>query len=325
MAMTRERDDLGPPDEEALYPMRLVTRLTGVPANTVRVWERRYKAVVPRRTDGNARRYSGRDVRKLQMLRDLTATGYRIRDVASRSNEELEALLGSGEQGQTTAGTPATQDTLAPEYARLRTNYMATIERLDVRRGFETLALAATMLSPSTFVHELVIPLVQETGRRWVTGTFSVAHEHVVSAQLRSLLPRMQQMSTPLASARRIFCAAPEGHLHEFGILIGAFMAASRGFDVVYLGPNMPEDDLLAAMQASASDLLLVSLPWEPPERELIAVQGALSRLAESVEVWVGCPADHRLVNQLAGARFFHRYEDLDAALLHLAGQQHSS
>ncbi len=323
--MADEHDELGPPDEEALYPMRLVTRLTGLPANTVRVWERRYQAIVPRRTDGNARRYSGRDVRKLQMLRDLTAAGYRIRDVASRSNEELEELLGSPDEGQPAALAAPTQDSLGLEYARLRASYLAAIESLEVRQGFDLLALAATMLAPQAFVNDVVIPLVQETGRRWGTGTFSVAHEHIVSSQLRSLLPRMLQVSTPLASARRIFLAAPEGHLHEFGILVGGGMAASRGFDVIYLGPHMPEDDLLAAMQSSASDLLIVSVPWEPPERDLVAVRSTLSRLAEAVEVWVGCPADHRLVGTVPGARYFHRYEDLDAALVHLAGRRPGS
>ena len=79
------------------YSMRVVTRMTGLSADTIRAWERRYGAVVPARTDGNTRRYSASDVRRLGLLKEATDRGHRIGDIAKLSEGELAEIAGSAD------------------------------------------------------------------------------------------------------------------------------------------------------------------------------------------------------------------------------------
>ena len=77
-----------------LYPMRVVSRLTGLTADTIRVWERRYQAVKPERTRGNKRRYTGSQVRRLVLLRRATELGHSIGQVAPLPDEDLHRIIG---------------------------------------------------------------------------------------------------------------------------------------------------------------------------------------------------------------------------------------
>ena len=69
-------------DGEGKHPIQIVARRTGLTPDVIRVWERRYEAVLPRRTSTNRRLYSDRDVERLQLLRRATLAGRRIGDVA---------------------------------------------------------------------------------------------------------------------------------------------------------------------------------------------------------------------------------------------------
>ena len=49
------------------YPIRAVSKLTGIAIDTLRAWERRYGAVTPVR-DSRGRLYSDADVARLRLL-----------------------------------------------------------------------------------------------------------------------------------------------------------------------------------------------------------------------------------------------------------------
>lgn len=300
--------------EDGLYPMRVVTRLTGLNADTIRVWERRYGAVEPPRTEGRARRFTATDVRRLLLLREATARGHAIRDVALRSEEELRALLadtGALEQTRDTA-TPADG---ADAHARLRAEYLATIARFDVRRAGDLLARAAMLLEPTDFVLNVVAPILVEVGEAWHDAELSIAHEHVISAQVKSMLFALMRFAAAQPGARKVLVTTPEGHLHEFGALIGAFIAAARGYEPVYLGPNLPERDTVVALDLSRADLLLLSVVRDLDGPALAPLAASVARLSQRVEVWIGLPVGHPAAAALPDARVFHSYHDLDAAL----------
>jgi DNA-binding transcriptional MerR regulator len=71
------------------YGIGAVAKITGLTDHTIRVWERRYQAVVARRTDSGRRIYSAADVEKLGLLKQLTDRGIAISKIASKSNAAL--------------------------------------------------------------------------------------------------------------------------------------------------------------------------------------------------------------------------------------------
>ncbi|HZX22900.1 MAG TPA: MerR family transcriptional regulator [Woeseiaceae bacterium] len=73
------------------YAIGAVSRLTGISTHTLRIWERRYGAVVAERTESGRRIYSRRDVEKLGLLKILVDRGFSIGQIANLDLEELRA------------------------------------------------------------------------------------------------------------------------------------------------------------------------------------------------------------------------------------------
>jgi len=305
-----------------MYPMRVVTRMTGLTSHTIRVWERRYQAVVPQRTAGNTRRYSSEDVRKLTLLQQATELGFPIREVAGQTIDQLEEIVRSeGRVDRSAEGPPTEVD---DPYRQLRDDYLEQIERFDFFRALETLTRASALLPSREFVFEVALPILRMTGDRWEAGSFTVAHEHAVSAQARGVLDTMLRLSSPQPGSPRIVIGTPPGHRHEFGVLAGAQLAVARGFEPIYLGPDVPEDDLTLAMQRSKAGLVLLAVERSMDPGEARQLDESIRALGAHGEVWIGLPPAHAAAGRVEGARYFDRFEDLDVALTERAIQAES-
>ena len=289
-----------------LYPMRVVARLTGLTADTIRVWERRYAAVEPDRTEGNKRRYSGAQVKRLVLLRRATELGHSIGQVARLRDDELRRLIGE---------TRSDIGSKVSLYAAVVEDYLEAVFEYDVQRAESILTRTAAILPAMTLTLEVIVPLMRRVGDAWNSDQLRISHEHIISGQLRSLLGAPDTGSACRISAPRVIVATPPNHLHEFGAIIGAFMAASRGFEPIYLGTHMPFDDIAEAAGQSGAELIILSIArdCEPGERE--ALGAGIVRLAEAHEVWLGLPEGHALSTERLPARIMHHYEELDTAL----------
>lgn len=304
---------------DGLYPMRAVTRFTGLTADAIRVWERRYGAVKPVRTPGQARRYSAEQVRRLLLLQEAVRRGHSIGDVARLPDDRLRALL---EQSSVLRRTRDTLDG-APEGVEpaggpeaIVQEYLGAVSRFDARRGRDILGMAAAMMLPERFLTDIVLPILSEVGVRWSRSDLGVAQEHVVSAQVRGFLLTLLRMApTPVPGARRVLAGTPSGHLHEMGALMAAYLATARGWDAVYVGPDLPLDDLALAVRLAEADLVLLSLIREVPARQRAALVAGLERLAAVVPVWIGAPEGHFIHRAQLGVQGFTRLEDLGPAL----------
>ena len=71
------------------YPIRVVARMTGLSLDTIRAWERRYEAVVPRRNK-RGRVYSESQVARLRLLAELVKRGHAIGTIAQRLGQDAE-------------------------------------------------------------------------------------------------------------------------------------------------------------------------------------------------------------------------------------------
>lgn len=299
----------------AVYPMRLVIKLTGLTSDTIRAWERRYKAIEPERSRGNTRQFSAEDVRRLTLLKEATDLGHSISSVAALPTLELSRLvaesrpqLGPGE------GSVMDRGRVVP-LSRISESYLGAVTRFDTRRGLQILRSAAERLDPHDFVFTVAVPIIQEVGARWSHGDLGVAHEHIVSSQMSALLANLPIPPSTKDGAPKMFLSAPPGHRHELGILVGGILAALRGVETVFLGVDLPWQELDWAVQMARPAVLTLSVVRDltPSERDSLEV--AIARLSEKVEVWMGCPADHALARSRLEARLFHSYAQFDAAV----------
>jgi DNA-binding transcriptional MerR regulator len=286
------------------YPIRAVARMTGLSIDTLRAWERRYEAVVPRRSE-RGRVYTDGDVTRLRRLGELVERGHAIGTIARLADEDLARLIDRADE-LNAAPAPAAADGVG--------TIIGALDRYDLAALESALNAHAVVLPPRELVFGVIVPLLRAIGDRWEAGTLRPAQEHLVSAIVRSVAGGLlRAMTRPRAAASVVF-ATPSGERHELGLLCAALLAAADGIGVIYLGPDLPADDIWhAAAESSASAVVLgLTTPGAVPRDEL----RRLSRPPAGIQLWVGGPASPDLL-ALTGARGRH-LDDIEgiAALL---------
>ncbi|MEO5922825.1 MAG: MerR family transcriptional regulator [Bryobacteraceae bacterium] len=257
------------------YPIRAVAKITGLSLDTLRGWERRYKAVVPERSE-RGRQYGPEHIDRLLLLQQLVQRGHAIGGIAGLPDLELRNLLGkepSPPKGE------SSDELLSP--------VLSAIGSFDSATAGQELSRLAAMLSPRDLVYQVVLPLMREVGTRWHNGTFVIAQEHLTSQLLRNLLGSMMRLFGKSNTGLKFVLATPTGESHEFGILAAAMLSSIEGFETVYLGADLPAADIATtAVRTSAQVIILgVTLATETVAAEIRSIAAAMP---ETTELWIG-------------------------------------
>ena len=262
------------------YPIRAVCKLTGLTIDALRAWERRYRAVVPIRTT-RGRLYDAAQVRRLMLLRDATRSGHSIGRVVKLADTQIETLLATPATAAAPRDTGSESTVLKP--------VLAAIEDYDYPSANRELGVLASVLPVAELVRRVVHPLMDLTGRRWYDGTLTVAQEHMVSALLRNLLGGLVRLYPPREPRLRLVFATPAGELHEFGILSAAMLAVSEGIEAIYLGPNLPTQEIVSITHRLRPRALVLGIVAPAYQADL---NGSVAFIAAQIppvtELWIG-------------------------------------
>lgn len=261
--------------EEETYAVGRVARLTGVSPDLLRAWERRYGAVRPVRTPGGTRRYRAEDIDRLRLLKAAVDAGHRIGEVARLSLEELERRV---EPVAPTGGGPLRET-------------LEALARLDGGAAEQLVSGQLAVLGPVRFAKEFALPLLGQIGEEWAQKRLCTASEHMGSALLRSLLGSSLRPTAAHRDAPRIVFGTLPGEHHDIGLLIAAVSTLGAGGHPIFLGADLPVDELVGAVRTAGAVALAVGAvaqPVEELERGLRELRAALPR---NVEIWVGGPA----------------------------------
>ncbi|HEX5164533.1 MAG TPA: MerR family transcriptional regulator, partial [Thermomicrobiales bacterium] len=252
-----ERRSLGRLAREPLYNTAAVVRATGIPAETIRAWERRYGLPRPFRTPTRQRLYSEQDIGVISWLRERTDEGMTISQAIQRLQLEFPDV----------AGRPAAVQHPAPasvgdEIADLRRRLIEASAAFDsVAERIIDEALAR--LSIVTFCTSFVEPLLGELAERRNRNDLNVAAGHVALRTLGRRLSALLPLVTPVRGRGNALVAAPSGVEQDAGSLMLALVLGQRGWRVVELGANVPADVLLAAADATRPDLICLRATTE--------------------------------------------------------------
>lgn len=274
--------------QEANYPMKVVARRTGLTPHVIRVWERRYRAVTPQRTESNRRLYNDDDVQRLQLLHRATKAGHSIGQIANLPTEHLVSLVESEARGVSPMASPQGNDGDVDSQECLE-RCMEAVSEIDARKLEASLQQAAVALSQPVLIDDVVLPLLHEIGRLWQEGSIKIAQEHPASAVLRTFLGGLLSEYVSAPDAPVMVASTPQGQNHELGALIVSLTAAAQGWKVVYLGPDLPADEIAAAAQRTGARVVALSLVFPPDSPGVVRQLKKLQRsLSSSVQIVVG-------------------------------------
>jgi DNA-binding transcriptional MerR regulator/methylmalonyl-CoA mutase cobalamin-binding subunit len=255
---------------DSLHPIRYVAKHTGLSQHTIRAWERRYAALSPDRTTTNRRLYSSEDIEKLSLLNRAVRAGHSIGQIAGLSVAQLQSLA--------IPETPAEigsnlQDSIFTDSNQRATPWLEecrlAVERLNAQGLDEALSRAAAHLGTAALIDRVLLPLLNTIGEKWREGDLRPANEHMASAIIRTFLGRILETFHPDLSAPCLIVTTPVGQVHELGALIAAVTAASEGWRVLYLGPNLPADEIAGAALQSGAMAVALSIVYPPDDSRL--------------------------------------------------------
>lgn len=266
------------------YPLRTVSRLTGLSADVIRVWERRYSVVSPQRGPRGARLYTNEEIHHLKSLAMLVEQGRAIGDIAKLPVETLQALLRS-EPSTEEQPSDAPQSEDAPNALTVR--FFEAVESFDVDAASTLLADAALALGLRSFLSEVITPLLIEVGTRWADGRLSIAREHMISKVLRDFLgsfARIRRVTGP----PKVLLATPQGERHELGLMVAATVLLENGVSVLTLGADLPASDIAAAAnEVRPHAVLLAVLNTDNRKSAIASIREIRKLIPIETEIWL--------------------------------------
>lgn len=258
-----------------MYAVKQVAALTGATEATLRVWERRYKVVVPTRSPSGYRMYDDDQVAILRAMVALVQSGVpaslaadTVRSMATRPRTEPSADQPDLVSAAATVDPQALDSVLTAAFAE------GTFE---------------------TVVDGWLPAALRQLGNAWHSGQLNVAQEHFASAGVARYLSAHFEKEQP-GGGVPVLVGLPQGGRHELMLLAFAVCLRRRGVNAVYLGPDVPVDDWesVAADAGARVAVLGVHLPADVAPAQ--AVVDRLRALRPPVAVRVGGAHRHQIM-----------------------------
>jgi DNA-binding transcriptional MerR regulator len=211
------------------FSIKAIERLSGIKAHTIRVWEQRYGVVQPSRKESKHRYYSNEDLKALLKVVFLYNHGYKIRNLAILSPQEIDEIVISIDKSNANYELQTIQMIESVmDYDEVRLHHL--IDSLVARIGFE-----------KTVIHVL-FPLLRRLGILWMTNDLQPGQEHfasqIITQKLQLALHQLQIQ--PLQREGSVLLFAPDGEYHVTALLFMHYLLRSRGFHSIFLGANTP-------------------------------------------------------------------------------------
>ena len=228
------------------YSINDLAKLSGIKAHTIRMWEKRYNIIEPKRTDTNIRYYHDCDLKKLLNISTLNRHGFKISAIARMGEDEINDKV------MEIAGTNGDHETTI-------NNLVVAMIELNEEAFDRLLNTAILQLGFEHCVTQILYPFMEKVGVLWLIGTINPAQEHFITNLIRQKLiiaiDGQPKPSSP--DARTFLLFLPENEQHELGLLFYNFLLKKNGFKVIYLGPSLPFNDLLEVVKIRHTDYIL--------------------------------------------------------------------
>ena len=259
----------------AVLTIKAAAVATGVPEATLRAWERRYGLAAPARSSGGYRLYDQESIARIRAVKGLVDDGWTPQQAAAHLLGAPPIQTSAGRAGEVFLGA-AIEPFLSAAAAMDDLTMNAVLDDVWARAPFERL------------VDEWLLPMLAELGERWARGVVDIAAEHFAAAVVQRRLMVELHSARSWSSGPRVVVGLGPGSRHELGIVAFAVIACRAGFDVRYLGPDLPPEGWTAAVQDMSADAVVVGVPLATDVDGVRAVVDALHRTAPDLTIAVG-------------------------------------
>ena len=234
---------------ETIYSIKDLENLTGIKAHTLRIWEKRYNILEPKRSETNIRYYDNNDLKKILNINLLYNGGYKISKIATLGDDEIKS------RADTILNDKNASD--SKEINALIQNIIK-LDTLEIEKILEEEYIEKGILR---LYVETITPLLIRLGELWQLNTLNISHEHLFSNTLRKfIIVKTDALKPEKQLDKSVLIFLTKGEHHEIPILFYNYFLKSFGWNSIYLGANVPTEDLRLAIIQKNPDLVFTSM-----------------------------------------------------------------
>jgi DNA-binding transcriptional MerR regulator len=262
-----------------IFSIKDLENLSGIKAHTIRIWEKRYNVLQPMRTDTNIRLYSLPSLQKLLNITLLHDYGYKISKISTFPEEKIPELVRgiiSSKNSKNHAITAFKMAMMNFDQELFTNTYNWLLEGKSFKEVF----------------HHIFVPLMEEIGLLWQTDTITPAHEHFISSLIiKKILVNTEKIegNSSVNTSKVFVLSLPLNEIHELGLMYLNYEIVLKGYKVIYLGENMPIDNL-KELKKHFSDIIYISYLTIQPERaivdDFVSVMST-ELLGDNAQIWL--------------------------------------
>lgn len=250
----------------AEYSIKELEKLSGVKAHTIRIWEKRYKLINPKRTPTNIRSYSDSDLKKIINVAIVNNSGVKISHIARLPASELSRLVQQQHESGEDIASPIDKLTITTVEMNER-GFNRVMKKLKSSMSFEEIVLG------------VLYPFLEKIGVLWQTGEITPAQEHFISNLIRQkIFVAIDSLPLPNDNSKKIVLFLPENEYHEIGLLFYHYLARKKGYTSLYLGQSVPYEDIKAVVNVHKPKFIITSIVTTLHEGDIKNYVGKLSK-----------------------------------------------
>lgn len=225
-----------------VYSIKDLEKLSGVKAHTLRIWEKRYNIINPKRTPTNIRYYLDQDLKLVLNIALLNRNGIKISKIAKMDAAEIQRKV--AEISDVDLSFENQLDTLTISLLELNEDkFVKLIDKHIEENGFKD-----TML-------EIIYPLLDKLAMMWIAGSLKSIHEKFVSNIIkRKCSIEIEKLTVSKDETFLIFL--PEGESNELSLLFLHFLIKSYGFNVINAGLDISTLELIEISEIKSPEYI---------------------------------------------------------------------
>ena len=281
-------------DVKNVFSIKDLENISGIKAHTIRIWEKRYNVLEPKRTDTNIRYYDLVGLQKLLNITLLHNHGYKISKISTYNEEKIPDLV----KQIITRKSVKHHAISAFKMAMMNFDqhlFSKTYNELLIEKSFREI------------FNEIFVPLMNEIGLLWQTNTITVSHEHFISHLIKQKLltnTEQIQLNKPTNEDKVFVMFLPMNEIHELGLMYLNYEVIYHGYKSIFLGESVPIENLKEIKKYFDKIVFVTNLTVQPTKDEIYSYLQKISKevlMDSENELWVmGRMTEHINTNLIA-------------------------
>lgn len=286
------------------FSISQLSQFSGVKPHTIRIWEQRYDALQPQRSEGNTRFYDSLQLRRLLNIVSLAKTGRKVSMLCRMSDEDLYSL-------QKEYIEQALEESDFEYFVSQLISAGMNYDESNFEKIFSHCIIRFGMVKT---YREIIYPMISRVGLLWTTNSIPPSQEHYITNLLRQkLFTSIDSLTTETDKNGGWLLFLPEDEFHEMGLLFANYLIRSHGKKVVYLGPNVPLSSVENAVEDTDLENLLLFLVHRDLPDNIKEFLEELRKIGKNKQIYVA--ANSELTENLSEHKeinWLYSIEDLE-------------